>query len=277
MAMHFPFCYTMPCKKELQEVLNTMTILEVNGLKKIYSTRFGGNKVEALKNVNFSVEQGEYVAIMGESGSGKTTLLNILAALDKPTEGNVILDGNNLSKLKESQISAFRRDNLGFVFQDFNLLDTFTLEDNIYLPLVLAGMPYKKMHERLVPIAERLGISALLKKYPYEVSGGQKQRAAAARALITNPKLILADEPTGALDSKASDELLSLFSEINRTGQTIVMVTHSVKAASTAGRVLFIRDGEVFHQIYRGNDTNEQLYQKISDTLTLLATGGDRR
>lgn len=277
MAMHFPFCYTMPCKKELQDVLNTMTILEVNGLKKIYSTRFGGNKVEALKNVNFSVEQGEYVAIMGESGSGKTTLLNILAALDKPTEGNVILDGNNLSKLKESQISAFRRDNLGFVFQDFNLLDTFTLEDNIYLPLVLAGMPYKKMHDRLVPIAERLGISALLKKYPYEVSGGQKQRAAAARALITNPKLILADEPTGALDSKASDELLSLFSEINRTGQTIVMVTHSVKAASTAGRVLFIRDGEVFHQIYRGNDTDEQLYQKISDTLTLLATGGDRR
>lgn len=254
-----------------------MTILEVNGLKKIYSTRFGGNKVEALKNVNFSVEQGEYVAIMGESGSGKTTLLNILAALDKPTEGNVILDGNNLSKLKESQISAFRRDNLGFVFQDFNLLDTFTLEDNIYLPLVLAGMPYQKMHDRLVPIAERLGISALLKKYPYEVSGGQKQRAAAARALITNPKLILADEPTGALDSKASDELLSLFSEINRTGQTIVMVTHSVKAASTAGRVLFIRDGEVFHQIYRGNDTDEQLYQKISDTLTLLATGGDRR
>ena len=254
-----------------------MTILEVNGLKKIYSTRFGGNKVEALKNVNFSVEQGEYVAIMGESGSGKTTLLNILAALDKPTEGNVILDGNNLSKLKESQISAFRRDNLGFVFQDFNLLDTFTLEDNIYLPLVLAGMPYKKMHDRLVPIAERLGINSLLKKYPYEVSGGQKQRAAAARALITNPKLILADEPTGALDSKASDELLSLFSEINRTGQTIVMVTHSVKAASTAGRVLFIRDGEVFHQIYRGNDTDEQLYQKISDTLTLLATGGDRR
>ena len=277
MAMHFPFCYTMPCKKELQEVLNTMTILEVNGLKKIYSTRFGGNKVEALKNVNFSVEQGEYVAIMGESGSGKTTLLNILAALDKPTEGNVILDGNNLSKLKESQISAFRRDNLGFVFQDFNLLDTFTLEDNIYLPLVLAGMPYKKMHDRLVPIAERLGINSLLKKYPYEVSGGQKQRAAAARALITNPKLILADEPTGALDSRASDELLSLFSEINRTGQTIVMVTHSVKAASTAGRVLFIRDGEVFHQIYRGNDTDEQLYQKISDTLTLLATGGDRR
>lgn len=254
-----------------------MSILKVQGLKKVYSSRLGSNQVEALRNVNFSVEQGEFVAIMGESGSGKTTLLNILAALDTPTAGSVQLDGRELGEIKEGDVAAFRRDNLGFVFQDFNLLDTFTLEDNIYLPLVLAGMPYKKMHDRLVPIAERLGINSLLKKYPYEVSGGQKQRAAAARALITNPKLILADEPTGALDSKASDELLSLFSEINRTGQTIVMVTHSVKAASTAGRVLFIRDGEVFHQIYRGNDTDEQLYQKISDTLTLLATGGDRR
>ena len=254
-----------------------MSLLEVKNVKKIYTTRFGSNQVEALRDVNFTVERGEYVAIMGESGSGKTTLLNILAALDKPTEGKVYLKDRDLGKLKEKEIATFRRQNLGFVFQDFNLLDTFTLEDNIYLPLVLAGMPYKKMHDRLVPIAERLGISALLKKYPYEVSGGQKQRAAAARALITNPKLILADEPTGALDSKASDELLSLFSEINRTGQTIVMVTHSVKAASTAGRVLFIRDGEVFHQIYRGNDTDEQLYQKISDTLTLLATGGERR
>lgn len=254
-----------------------MTILEVNGVKKVYTTRFGTNQITALKNVNFSVEQGEYVAVMGESGSGKTTLLNILAALDKPTQGNVILDGKNLSKIKESAVSAFRRDNLGFVFQDFNLLDNFTLEDNIYLPLVLAGRSYKEMHERLTPIADRLGINSLLKKYPYEVSGGQKQRAAAARALITNPRLILADEPTGALDSKSSDELLRLFTEINRLGQTIVMVTHSVKAASTAGRVLFIRDGEVFHQIYRGNDTDEQLYQKISDTLTLLATGGEHR
>lgn len=254
-----------------------MIILEVNGLKKIYSTRFGGNKVEALKDVNFSVEQGEYVAIMGESGSGKTTLLNILAALDKPTNGSVILDGKDLSKIKESAIAAFRRDNLGFVFQEFNLLDTFTLEDNIYLPLVLAGKSYKDMHERLTPIATKLGITELLKKYPYEVSGGQKQRAAVARAMITNPKLILADEPTGALDSKSTDELLRLFAEVNKFGQTILMVTHSVKAASVANRVLFIKDGEVFHQIYRGNDTNEQLYQKISDTLTLLATGGERR
>ncbi len=254
-----------------------MSILEVIGLKKIYSTRFGGNKVEALKNVNFSVEQGEYVAIMGESGSGKTTLLNILAALDKPTNGSVILDGKDLSEIKESEIAAFRRDNLGFVFQEFNLLDTFTLEDNIYLPLVLAGKTYKEMHERLIPIADKLGITELLKKYPYEVSGGQKQRAAAARAMITDPKLILADEPTGALDSKSTDELLRLFAEVNKLGQTILMVTHSVKAASVANRVMFIKDGEVFHQIYRGNDTNEQLYQKISDTLTLLATGGERR
>lgn len=254
-----------------------MSILNVSGVQKIYTTRFGGNKVEALKNVSFSVEQGEYVAIMGESGSGKTTLLNILAALDKPTSGTVKLDGKDLSKIKESQIAQFRRDNLGFVFQEFNLLDNFTLEDNIYLPLVLAGKPHSEMQERLRPIAEQLGIAQLLKKYPYEVSGGQKQRAAVARALITAPKLILADEPTGALDSRATDELLRLFSQINAEGQTILMVTHSVKAASHASRVLFIKDGEVFHQIYRGENTDQQLYQMISDTLTMLATGGERR
>lgn len=253
-----------------------MSILDVRGLQKVYTTRFGGHKVEALKNVSFTIENSEYVAIMGESGSGKTTLLNILAALDKPTAGCVVLDGKELSKVKENQIAGFRRDNLGFVFQEFNLLDTFTLEDNIYLPLVLAGKPYRVMHERLQPIAQQLGISNLLKKYPYEVSGGQKQRAAVARAIITDPKLILADEPTGALDSKATDELLRLFGDINLMGHTILMVTHSVKAASHASRVLFIKDAEVFHQIYRGSSTNEQLYQKISDTLTLLATGGDR-
>lgn len=252
-----------------------MSILEVNGLKKVYTTRFGGNKVEALKNVTFSVEEGEYVAIMGESGSGKTTLLNILAALDKPTAGTVNLDGKDLTKIKEAFVSAFRRDNLGFVFQDFNLLDTFSLEDNIYLPLVLANKNYQEMQKRLIPIAEQLGITSLLKKYPYEISGGQKQRVAVARALITDPKLILADEPTGALDSKSTDELLRLFSEINKNGQTLLMVTHSVKAASHANRVLFIKDGEVFHQIYRGNSNNEQMYQKISDTLTILMTGGE--
>lgn len=252
-----------------------MSILEVNGIKKVYTTRFGGNRVEALKHVSFSVEDGEYVAVMGESGSGKTTLLNILAALDKPTSGSVILDGKDLTKIKDSSLSEFRRDNLGFVFQDFNLLDTFSLEDNIYLPLVLAGVPYSKMHTRLEHIASKLGITQILKKYPYEVSGGQKQRAAVARALITNPRLILADEPTGALDSKSTDELLGLFNEINKSGQTIIMVTHSVKAASHASRVLFIKDGEVFHQIYRGNNSNQQLYQKVSDALTLLATGGE--
>lgn len=253
-----------------------MSILEVRGLQKIYTTRFGGNKVEALKNVTFSVEEGEYVAIMGESGSGKTTLLNILAALDKPTGGTVLLDGNDITRIKESAIAAFRRDNLGFVFQDFNLLDTFSLEDNIYLPLVLAQKTYQEMARRLKPVAVELGITDILRKYPYEVSGRQKQRAAVARALITNPKLILADEPTGALDSKSTDELLRLFSQVNRGGQTILMVTHSVKAASHASRVLFIKDGEVFHQIYRGQCSDQELYQKISDTLTMVATGGGR-
>lgn len=253
-----------------------MSILRVSNVQKIYTTRFGGNKVEALRSVSFEVEEGEYVAIMGESGSGKTTLLNILASLDKPTSGKVILDGEDLSQIKEARAAEFRRDNLGFVFQEFNLLDTFTLEDNIYLPLVLAGKTYPEMKQRLDPIARRLGISELLKKYPYEVSGGQKQRAAVARAIITEPKLILADEPTGALDSAATDELLRLFSQINRDGQTLLMVTHSVKAASHASRVLFIRDGEVFHQLYRGEHTNEELYQMISDTLTMLTTGGKR-
>ena len=252
-----------------------MAILEVQCLEKIYTTRFGGNQVKALSNISFSVEQGEYVAIMGESGSGKTTLLNILASLDKPTKGEILLDGRPLSKIREKELSAFRRDNLGFVFQDFNLLDTFTLQDNIFLPLVLSGMKYRQMNERLIPIVKRLGISDLMQKYPYEVSGGQKQRTAVARAIITNPKLILADEPTGALDSKSTEGLLKIFSDINKNGQTILMVTHSARTASHAGRVLFIKDGEVFHQIYRGKSTNEEMYQKISDTLTLLATGGD--
>lgn len=253
-----------------------MSLLEAKAIRKVYKTRFGGASVEALKNVNFTVEEGEYVAIMGESGSGKTTLLNILAALDNPTEGTVILDGMDLCAIKDRDIAIFRRDNLGYVFQDFNLLDTFSLEDNIYLPLVLSGRKPEEMRRQLDKIADPLGLRDLLKKYPYEVSGGQKQRAAVARALITNPKIILADEPTGALDSKSSDELLTLFKEINQMGQTILMVTHSVKAASNASRVLFIKDGTVFHQIYRGEATDQQLYQKISDTLTLLAQGGDR-
>jgi putative ABC transport system ATP-binding protein len=254
-----------------------MSLLTVTHLKKIYTTRLGGNSVEALRDVSFSVEQGEFVAIMGESGSGKTTLLNILASLDKPTSGTVMLEGRDFSKIKENDVAAFRRDNMGFVFQDFNLLDTFTLEDNIYLPLVLAGKSYREMNERLKPIAIELGITDILKKYPYEVSGGQKQRAAVARALIADPKIIFADEPTGNLDSKATDELLRLFASINRKGQTILMVTHSFKAASTANRVLFIKDGEVYHQLYRGDNTNEQMYQRITDTMTMLQSGGDSR
>ena len=251
-----------------------MAMLEVNNLKKIYTTRFGGNNVQALSNVCFTVEQGEYVAIMGESGSGKTTLLNILAALDRPTSGEVLLNGRNIVEIKEREISAFRRDNLGFVFQDFNLLDTFSVQDNIFLPLVLSGKNYDEMSRRLQPIATKLGIRDILNKYPYEISGGQKQRTAVARALITNPQLILADEPTGALDSKATDRLLKLFEEINAEGQTILMVTHSVKAASHAKRVLFIKDGEVFHQLYRANMTENEMYGKIADTLTLLQKGG---
>ncbi|NLM34217.1 MAG: ABC transporter ATP-binding protein [Clostridiales bacterium] len=253
-----------------------MVLLEVNNLKKVYTTRFGGNTVQALSKVTFTVEKGEYVAIMGESGSGKTTLLNILAALDRPTDGEVLLNGRSIVSIKEKEISAFRRENLGFVFQDFNLLDTFSIQDNIFLPLVLSGKSYKEMNDRLIPIAKKLRITDILAKYPYEVSGGQKQRTAAARALITKPQLILADEPTGALDSRASEDLLKLFSEINEDGQTILMVTHSTKAASNAKRVLFIKDGEVFHQLYRGNLSNEEMYQKISDTLTMIATGGVR-
>lgn len=252
-----------------------MSLLEVRNLKKVYTTRLGSNQVQALGNVNFSVEAGEYVAIMGESGSGKTTLLNILAALDRPTAGEILLNGRNLVEIKNKELSSFRRNNLGFVFQDFNLLDTFSLKDNIFLPLVLSGEKYQQMQGKLEPIARKLNITNILEKYPYEVSGGQKQRAAVARALITEPQLILADEPTGALDSKSTDQLLDLFQDINEDGQTILMVTHSTKAASRAKRVLFIKDGEMFHQIYKANMTDEEMYTKISNTLTVLATGGE--
>ena len=253
-----------------------MEMLKVTDLKKTYTSRLGGAQVQALKGVTFTVEQGEYVAIMGESGSGKTTLLNILAALDKPTGGSVELEGKRLDALKEDKLAVWRRENLGFVFQEFNLLDTFSLKDNILLPLVLGRTDVRELERRLESVAASLGITDILNKYPYEVSGGQKQRAAAARALITEPKLLLADEPTGALDSQSSAELLRVFSQINRNGQTILMVTHSTDAASHANRVLFIRDGVIFHQLYRGASTNEELYKKISDTLTMLRTGGDR-
>lgn len=251
-----------------------MTLLEVKNLNKVYTTRFGANKVTALRNVTFSVDHGEYVAIMGESGSGKTTLLNILASLDRPTGGQVLLAGTDIARIKDAEISKFRRENLGFVFQDFNLLDSFSLRDNIYLPRVLAEDDPDAIERDLEPIAKTLGISELLKKYPYEVSGGQKQRVAAARALITSPKLVLADEPTGALDSRSAEDLLDLFGKINDAGQTILMVTHSVKAASHAKRVLFIKDGQLFHQIYRGDMENDRMFARISDTLTALTSGG---
>lgn len=247
-----------------------MALLEAKNIRKVYATRFGGNQAQALTDVSFTVDEGEYVAIMGESGSGKTTLLNILAALDRPTSGTVLLDGKDISAIRENQLAAFRRDQLGFVFQDFNLLDTFSLKDNILLPLVLQGMNWREMEANLLPIANQLRIANLLEKYPYEVSGGQKQRAAVCRALITHPRLILADEPTGALDSRATDALLDVFQQINQTGQTLLMVTHSLKAASRAGRILFIRDGQVYHQLYRGEMTNEQFYEKISDALTVM-------
>jgi putative ABC transport system ATP-binding protein len=251
-----------------------MALLEVKHLKKIYTTRYGGSKVQALANVTFTVEEGEFVAIMGESGSGKTTLLNILASLDKPTSGEVLLRGTPMSTIRDRQLAAFRRDHLGFIFRDFNLLDTFSVEDNIYLPLVLSGRGYNEMRARLVPLAEKLSITDILKKFPYEISGGQKQRVAAARALITKPDIVLADEPTGALDSKASGALLRLLAEVNREGQAILMVTHSARAASRAGRILFIRDGQVFHQIYRGGASDEEMYQSIGHALTVSAAGG---
>lgn len=251
-----------------------MSLLEVRNVKKIYTTRFSSNKVQALSDVNFNVEKGEYVAIMGESGSGKTTLLNILAALDRPTNGIVRLNGKDITKIKDKQISSFRREHLGFVFQDFNLLNNFSNKDNILLPLVLAKMKYNDMIHLLIPVARELGIEELLDKYPYEISGGQKQRVAVARAIITNPELILADEPTGALDSISTEELLNVFTSLNENHQTILMVTHSTKAAAHAKRVLFIKDGQVFHQIYRGEKNMDEMYQCISDTLTLLATGG---
>ena len=278
MAEHFLFLYNESIKQKGDPGgVKKMTILEVNNVKKIYTTRFGGAKVQALSNVSFTVEEGEFVAIMGESGSGKTTLLNILASLDKPTSGEVKLKGMNLSAIRENDIASFRRDHLGFVFQDFNLMDNFSVMDNIFLPLVLSGKKFPEMKERLSPIAEGLGISEILQKYPYEISGGQKQRTAVARAVITNPELILADEPTGALDSRSADELLNIFRKINSSGQTILMVTHSIKAASKAGRVLFIKDGEVFHQLYRGSGGDDEMFQRISDTLTMLQSRGDMK
>ena len=250
-------------------------MLQVQNIEKYYGSK--NNVTKALDRVSFDVEDGEFLAIMGASGSGKTTLLNCISTIDTISAGKILLDGVSVADLSEGALAKFRRERLGFVFQDFNLLDTFSLRDNILLPLVLAGKKYQEMVRRLAPLAEALGIQPLLEKYPYEVSGGQKQRCAVARALITEPQIVLADEPTGALDSRAADSLMDLFTQINRAGQTVLMVTHSTAAASRAGRVLFIRDGRVYHQIYRENRTDGQMYRLITETLTRLADGGEKR
>jgi len=251
-----------------------MELLQVKNLKKVYNTRLGGKQFTALNGVNFEVSRGEFVAIMGASGAGKTTLLNLIASLDKPTAGEIILEGKSFKTIRDKELSAFRRKNLGFVFQDFNLLDTFTIRDNILLPLVLSNTKVAEMEKRLKPIAESLGLTALLDKFPYEVSGGEKQRTAVARAVITEPKLILADEPTGSLDSKSSANLLRIFEDLNRQGQTILMVTHSSMAASHASRVIFIKDGELFSQLYRGRDSSKEFFDKIVSNLSVLSDGG---
>lgn len=251
-----------------------MNILQIKMLKKIYSQRFQNAKVLALKDINFTVKKGEFVSIMGESGSGKTTLLNLIAGLDRPTKGTILLEKLNLLEITDKDLSTFRREKLGFVFQDFNLLDNFSIEDNIFLPLVLQNKSYREMNEKLIPIADSLNILDILKKYPYEISGGQKQRAAIARAIITDPKLILADEPTGALDSKSADELLNLFSKINQMGQTILMVTHSIKASSSANRVIFIKDGLIYDELEKNELSNDIFYEEISNVLCKMSKGG---
>ncbi len=248
-------------------------LLEINHLEKVYRTRFSKEVTNALQDVDFKVDKGEFIAIMGESGSGKTTLLNILATLDKPSGGSVILDGKDITNIKEKDLASFRLRNLGFVFQDFNLLDTLNVRDNIFLPLVLDRKSYQEMESRLVNVAQKLRIVELLNKRPFELSGGQQQRVSIARALITQPQIILADEPTAALDYRNSEDLLNLFEEINLDGQTILMVTHSANAASHANRVLFIKDGRIFHQLYRGNKSNNEFSKEISLSMSALLGG----
>ena len=251
-----------------------MSLLTVKNVKKVYTTRFGSVKVQALNDVNFSVEKGEYVAIMGESGSGKTTLLNILASLDTATSGQVLLNGQELSHVSQKDLCVFRRDHLGFVFQDFNLLDTLTISENIALALAVNKVPADKVETRVTEMAENLRISDILDKYPYQVSGGQKQRCACARALINRPKLILADEPTGALDSHSSQMLLSTMQKINeQLGATILMVTHDAFSASYAGRILVLRDGEIFMELRKGSDDRAAFFEKILSVLTMIGGG----
>lgn len=243
-------------------------LLEVKNVKKVYGR--GLNSTTALNNMNLEIDDGEFVAIMGESGSGKSTLLNLIATFDKVTEGFISLNGTAINKLRNKEVARFHRETLGFVFQDFNVLNTMTNKDNILMPLVLSNERPKTMNERLETISTQLGINDLLDKYPYEISGGQKQRIAIARALIAQPKLLLADEPTGALDSKTSKNLMKLFREINQNNQTILMVTHSNIDASYAERVIFIKDGKLYHEIYRGEESRDEYQKRIADSLAIL-------
>ena len=248
-----------------------MDILQACDLKKTYGT--GEACVHALDGVSLNVEKGEFVAIVGTSGSGKSTLLHMLGGLDRPSSGKVFVDGKDIFSLKDEELTIFRRRKIGFVFQAYNLVPVLNVYENIVLPIELDGGKVDK--EFVKKITETLGLDQRLDALPNQLSGGQQQRVAIARALAAEPAIILADEPTGALDSKAANALLDVFGEINRQGQTILMVTHSAQAASRASRVLFIKDGEVFHQIYRGEKTKEEMYQMISDTLTILMTGGE--
>ncbi len=247
-------------------------ILKIDKIEKYYGSR--SSLTKALDNVSLEIENQEFVAIMGASGSGKTTLLNCISTIDKVTSGHIIMNGKDITKLKGNELNKFRRDELGFIFQDFNLLDTLTCYENIALALTIQNVKFKEIDNRVKEIAKKLGILEILKKYPYQISGGQKQRVASARAVITNPKLVLADEPTGALDSKSARQLLQVFEVLNQQLKTtILLITHDAFSASYANRVVFIKDGKVFHEIYKGSDTRKEFFDKIIDVVTLL--GGD--
>ena len=247
-------------------------VLEVKNIEKYYGNK--GNLTKAIDNISFNIAKGEFVGIMGASGSGKSTLLNCISTIDRVTSGNIKVNGEEITKLKGNKLNKFRREELGFIFQDFNLLDTLSCYENIALALTIQKVPAKEIQKRVNDVAEKLGITEILKKYPYQVSGGQKQRVASARAIITNPKLILADEPTGALDSKAARMLLENFEYLNKVmNATILMVTHDAFTASYANRILFIKDGKIFNELVKGNDTRKQFFEKIIEVVTLL--GGD--
>ena len=248
-----------------------MALLQLHHVQRVFN-QHSTNPVMALKDISFTVENGEFVAIMGESGAGKSTLLNIIATLDQATGGQAVLNGQDLGQLSKDEAAKYRREHLGFVFQHFNLLDSLSNRDNIYLPLVLAKTPVKLMDDRLTPLAARLRIDSIVDRFPSEVSGGQQQRIAIARALITNPDLLLADEPTGALDSNTSNEILTLFDDVNQNGQTIIMVTHSAAAASHAKRTLFIKDGRIYHELYRGDLSAKEYQEQINQTCLLYTS-----